>query len=143
VVSYTEDVPKACTNQRCTKNYADPSAARRPESRWLKCRWEDSSQDAPSKVETMPAPPDEEPVKVNPETWVSDLASKFASMPIAAGATAEEFRSEWVAERVAARLDKSGLESVAMPSEVCLEVRRHWDIAEALYDEGRRRGHLP
>ncbi len=50
---------------------------------------------------------------------------------------ADSYRSEWISDRVAANFD-------ANPRHTTSSDRKNiWDDAEALYDEGRERGHLP
>ncbi len=50
---------------------------------------------------------------------------------------ADSYRSEWISERVASNFD-------ANPRRTTRADRQNiWDDAEALYDEGRERGHLP
>lgn len=78
--------------------------------------------------ETVPAPPDEE--KPDPRLFLD--AEDVRNHP-----TADEYRGEWIAERVAAFFDSGKFADV--PAN-CDEL---WAAAERLYDEGRKRGHLP
>lgn len=92
-------------------------------------------QSAPQALGRVPAPlppaPEEPPFV--------DIKSPAAetSPPATRKITAEEYRSEWVSERVSAMVDSG---------EYALEPENSasfWDLAEKLYDEGRARGHLP
>jgi hypothetical protein len=52
--------------------------------------------------------------------------------------TAEEYRSQWLAERVAAMVDHADVEALQ-----AVRPEEWWNVAQYVYDEGRRRGHLP
>jgi hypothetical protein len=146
-VSYDDGPPKQCKNDRCSKVYKDvvtgvPEGSTRE---WLKCRDTKNEEPRfekgklvvpPSAVETIPAPPEEEPPPVRiggSETRVSDEAIRdIVARPV----TAEDYRHEWVAERVASMSDKAPFGTPVATADL-------WGWAEALYDEGKRRGHLP
>lgn len=123
--------PKECRNKRCSGVVADGGA------RWLRSTIGEQPVDPRTNEPVPPAlgraqpvpppPPPEEPAFVDIKQPAETVAPETRRM------TTEEYRSEWVGERVAAVADRgSEVNYVSL-----------WEWAEKLYDEGRRRGHLP
>jgi hypothetical protein len=135
-VNYADtNEPSSCRNKRCSGVVSDGGP------RWLRSQIGDSAVDPRTQQPPpptlgrvpqvpMPPPPEEPPfvdIKAPPET----------APPETRRMTAAEYRSEWVSERVAAWADKPAIDMGTRNASAV------WDVMEALYDEGRKRGHLP
>jgi hypothetical protein len=68
-------------------------------------------------------------------TQFADMIPEEVVEKTAKGVDAEEYRSEWVVERVAAMLE-GGMTGSSLPADV-------FAFVESFYDEARKRGHLP
>jgi hypothetical protein len=150
-VSYTDEPPAQCKNPKCSGEYKADVVAMPPGStrEWFRCR--DTKDEEPrieggklvmpppSKVETIPAPPEDvSPVVIGEEseTRVSDLGGALGLGMGEERISPAAYRSEWVADRVASMSDKAPFGTPVATADL-------WWWAEALYDEGKRRGHLP
>jgi hypothetical protein len=160
-VSYDENPPAQCRNDKCSGVYADAA-----KGRWMKCKSPDDGAVSPLgqaiiDQRAVPEPPPIAPLAPAPAPEISVAVgpapaelpeTRVSVAPETRRVSAEEYRGEWVADRVAADWDKGA----ALPSGVDIEafqvgaqpggrrgVSLVWDAAEALYDEGKKRGHLP
>jgi hypothetical protein len=147
-VSYEEGPPARCRNDRCTGQFPDDAMTK---GRWFKCR-PDGSKEAdavitrsgPAPAPPAPAPP-ELPPMVKIEADLAPLETRVSNPPETVRVTAEDDRHEWVAERVAELA--GGVREHAWQDlstgAVARSIVSAWEFAELLYDEGKKRGHLP
>jgi len=130
-VSYDDGEPKQCRNPKCSGEYVDAAT----KGAWLKCR-DDSPVPEARPAEPIPENP-QEPARVAAREPAAEVDGARGERTM----SAEEYRGEWVAERVAERVaaEFDSGRFVGLP----VSPEQVWGFAEALYDEGRKRGHLP
>jgi hypothetical protein len=101
-------------------------------------------ESVPQPIRKRPEPPAPEPrKKPEPQSEV-DLtsdgeAAEWSPAHLRGAITADEYRREWIADRVAALID-SGEYDLEKTDYVAALV---WGFAERLYDTGKRLGYLP